>query len=157
MRLDPARPPVRHKVGNRFAVAADDKRFAGILHGGEQAGKIGFRFVNVDCFHCRDISPVSPLCQRVLPVALRLREIPAGRRSGFRQKAAIQKFAALCRAAATDEKRRRSDGHRAHVQGKPAKMPALARDRPQLRQERNLCSHPRHPIPQPRRGGIFRS
>ena len=23
----------------------------------------------------------------------------------------------------------------------------------QLRQERNLCSHPRHPIPQPRRGG----
>ena len=24
----------------------------------------------------------------------------------------------------------------------------------QLRQERNLCSHPRHPIPQPRRGGI---
>lgn len=25
---------------------------------------------------------------------------------------------------------------------------------PQLRQERNLCSHPRHPIPQPRRGGI---
>jgi hypothetical protein len=25
----------------------------------------------------------------------------------------------------------------------------------QLRQERNLCSHPRHPIPQPRRGGIF--
>jgi hypothetical protein len=29
----------------------------------------------------------------------------ASRRSGFRQKAAIQKFAALCRAAATDEKR----------------------------------------------------
>ena len=26
-----------------------------------------------------------------------------------------------------------------------------------LRPERNLCSHPRHPIPQPRRGGIFRS
>ena len=25
-----------------------------------------------------------------------------------------------------------------------------------LRPERNLCSHPRHPIPQPRRGGIFR-
>jgi carbamoyl-phosphate synthase large subunit len=29
-----------------------------------------------------------------------------------------------------DEKRRRSDGHRAHVQGEPAKMPALAGDRP---------------------------
>ena len=26
----------------------------------------------------------------------------------------------------------------------------------QLRPERNLCSHPRHPIPQPRRGGLFR-
>jgi len=25
----------------------------------------------------------------------------------------------------------------------------------QLRQERNLCSHPRHAIPQPRRGGIL--
>ena len=33
----------------------------------------------------------------------------------------------------------------------------LSRSVRKLRQERNLCSHPRHPIPQTHRGGIFRS
>ena len=69
MRLDSARSFVRHKIGDWFSVAADDKRFARILHCGEQAGKICFRFVNIDCFHCRNISPVSPCCQRFWPAA----------------------------------------------------------------------------------------
>ena len=60
MRFDPGAPLVRHEVGDGFAVAADDKRLAGILHCGEQAGEMGFRLVNIHSFHCDYVSPLSP-------------------------------------------------------------------------------------------------
>ena len=60
MRFDPARPLVRHQVGDGFAVATDDKRPAGVLHRGEQAGEIRFGFMDIYSLHAGDVSPVSP-------------------------------------------------------------------------------------------------
>jgi hypothetical protein len=60
MRLDPAGPPVRHQVGQRLAVAADDDGRAILLHPRQQARKVGFRFMDVDRFHG---DYVSPKCQ----------------------------------------------------------------------------------------------
>jgi len=63
MRFNPARPLVRHQIGDRLSVATDDDGFAVGFQFGQQAGKVGFRFVNIHGFHCGYISPVSPLCQ----------------------------------------------------------------------------------------------
>ena len=65
IRLDPARPPMRHQVGDGFTVATDDKRFAAILDRGEQAGEIRLCFMDIYRLHAGDVSPVSPVCQRL--------------------------------------------------------------------------------------------
>ena len=55
---------VRHKVGDGFAVAADDDGRAVLFHPRQQAGKVGFRFMNIDSLHADDVSPSSPRCQQ---------------------------------------------------------------------------------------------
>ena len=64
MRLDPVLKFVRHQVGDGFAVAADDDGRAVLFHPRQQAGKISFRFMDVDSFHGKNVSPVSPMCQQ---------------------------------------------------------------------------------------------
>ena len=51
MRLDPVFEFVRHQVGNRFAIAADDNGRTVLFHPCQQAGKIGFRFMDIDRLH----------------------------------------------------------------------------------------------------------
>jgi hypothetical protein len=63
VRLDPAGPLVRHQVGHRLAAAADDDGRALLFHPRQQAGEVGFRFMDVDRLHGDDVSPVSPVRQ----------------------------------------------------------------------------------------------
>ena len=51
MRLDPVWSAVRHKVGHWFSIPADDDGLAVRLEFGQQARKVGFRFVNIHRFH----------------------------------------------------------------------------------------------------------
>jgi hypothetical protein len=51
MRFNPACPLVWHKIGNRLSIATDDDGFAVRFQSGQQAGKVGFRFVNIHCLH----------------------------------------------------------------------------------------------------------
>ena len=60
MRLDPVDEFVRHQVGDRFAVAADDDGRAVLFHPRQQAGKVGFRLMDIDRLHAGYVSPVSP-------------------------------------------------------------------------------------------------
>ena len=38
---------MRHQIGNRLSIAADHDGFAVLLQLGQQAGKVGFRLVNI--------------------------------------------------------------------------------------------------------------
>jgi hypothetical protein len=58
MRLDPVSSAVRHKVGDWHSIAADDNSFAVPFQLSQQAGKVGFRLVNINRFHVRKFSPV---------------------------------------------------------------------------------------------------
>ena len=63
MRLDPVYEFVRHQVGDGFAVAANDNGRTVLFNPRQQAGKVRFRFMNIDRLHGDYVSPVSPLCQ----------------------------------------------------------------------------------------------
>ena len=50
MRLNPGYPLVRHEISNRFAIPTDDDGFAVRFQFSQQAGKVGFCFVNIHFF-----------------------------------------------------------------------------------------------------------
>ena len=54
MRFNPVCPLVRHEVGDWLSVAADDDGFTVFFQFGQQAGEVGFRFVNIHSFHIAD-------------------------------------------------------------------------------------------------------
>ena len=56
MRLNPSYPLVRHEISNRLAIATDDDGFAVRFQFSQQAGKVGFCFVNIHFFHSETIS-----------------------------------------------------------------------------------------------------
>jgi hypothetical protein len=51
MDFDTAAPPMRHQIGNRRSIAADDNRLPVFLQSGEQAGKVCLRLVDIYYFH----------------------------------------------------------------------------------------------------------
>jgi hypothetical protein len=51
MRFDPALEFVGHKIGNRFAISANDERPAGIFDSGQETRKVCFGFMHVDSLH----------------------------------------------------------------------------------------------------------
>jgi hypothetical protein len=51
MCIDAACSAVRHKVSHRNSIAADDDGLAVLFQLGQQAGKVGFRFMNIHRFH----------------------------------------------------------------------------------------------------------
>jgi len=52
MGLDPVWSLVRHEIGDRLAVATDHDGLAARFYTSQQAGEVGFRFVDVYRFHC---------------------------------------------------------------------------------------------------------
>jgi len=78
MRFGPVCPAVRHKVGHRHPMTADDDGLAVLFQAGQQAGKVGFHLVNIHRFHGRQISPVSQPRQRWIGMVW-----PGGRRTQF--------------------------------------------------------------------------
>jgi hypothetical protein len=81
MRLDPAFSAMRHKLGHRRSMAADDDGLAVLFQFGQQAGKVGLRVVNIHRFHAGQASPLSQCCQRTTesmpkPGAWRLKSVP---------------------------------------------------------------------------------